>query len=104
MSEDRRTGGAERRRLGTTGLEVTALTMNEMATFGATVELQARGLQIPRDFSVRSIVTSPGVGAMSDPPLTTMHTPGAELGRLGGEVAPRPPPRGARSTRSIPSC
>jgi len=59
------------------------ITMNEIATFGATVELQGRDLQIPRDFSVLSIVTSPGVGAMSNPPLTTMHAPGAELGRLG---------------------
>ena len=57
------------------------ITMNEIATFGATVELGARNLQIPRDFSVLSIVTSPGVGAMSNPPLTTMHAPGAALGR-----------------------
>jgi len=66
---------------------MTALvTMNEMATFGATVELQSRGLRIPDDFSVLSIVTSPGVGQMSNPPLTTMHAPGAELGRLGVEA------------------
>lgn len=57
--------------------------MNEPATFGATVELQDRGLRIPDEFSVLSIVSSPGVGAMSNPPLTTMHSPGAELGRLG---------------------
>lgn len=62
------------------------VTMNEMATFGATVELQDRGLRIPEDFSVLSIVTSPGVGAMSNPPLTTMHAPGPELGRLGVEA------------------
>ena len=61
------------------------IAMNEIATFGALAELQARGLQIPRDFSVLAIVTSPGVGAMSNPPLTTMHAPGAELGRLGVE-------------------
>lgn len=66
---------------------MTALvTMNEMATFGASVELHSRGLRIPDDFSVLSIVTSPGVGQMSDPPLTTMHAPGAELGRLGVEA------------------
>ncbi|NTW41646.1 MAG: LacI family transcriptional regulator, partial [Cellulomonadaceae bacterium] len=59
------------------------ITMNEMATFGAMVELGARGLSIPDDVSVLSIVTSPGVGAMSNPPLTTMHAPGAALGRLG---------------------
>ena len=61
------------------------ITMNEIATFGATVELQARGLEIPRDVSVLAIVTSPGVGAMSNPPLTTLPAPGAELGRLGVE-------------------
>ncbi|WP_165372823.1 LacI family DNA-binding transcriptional regulator [Pengzhenrongella frigida] len=59
------------------------ITMNEIATFGVTVELQSRDLQIPRDVSVLAIVTSPGVGAMSHPPLTTMHAPGAALGRLG---------------------
>lgn len=61
------------------------VTMNEMATFGATVELQARGLRVPQDVSVLSIVTSPGVAAMTNPPLTTMHAPGAALGRLGVE-------------------
>ncbi|WP_199423447.1 LacI family DNA-binding transcriptional regulator [Actinotalea solisilvae] len=62
------------------------VTMNEMATFGATVELQARGLRIPDDVSVLSIVTSPGVGAMSNPVLTTMHAPGAELGSAAVEA------------------
>ncbi|MGV8966779.1 MAG: LacI family DNA-binding transcriptional regulator [Cellulomonas sp.] len=59
------------------------ITMNEIATFGVTVELQSHGLQIPQDVSVLAIVTSPGVGAMSNPPLTTMHAPGSALGRLG---------------------
>jgi DNA-binding LacI/PurR family transcriptional regulator len=58
------------------------VTMNEMATFGAAVELQSRGLRIPEDFSVLAVATSPGVGALSNPPLTTMHAAGAELGRL----------------------
>lgn len=57
--------------------------MNEPATFGALVELQQRGLSIPDDVSVLSIVSSPGVGAISNPPLTTLHAPGAELGRRG---------------------
>lgn len=59
------------------------VTMNEIATFGVVAELQQRGIAIPADMSILSIVTSPGVGAMSNPPLTTMHAPGAELGRLG---------------------
>lgn len=59
------------------------VTMNEIATFGVMSGLQARGLAVPTDVSVLGIVSSPGVGAMSTPPLTTMHAPGAELGRLG---------------------
>jgi DNA-binding LacI/PurR family transcriptional regulator len=58
------------------------VTMNELATFGVYAELQHRGLAIPGDVSVLGIVTSPGVGVLSYPPLTTMHSPGAELGRL----------------------
>jgi DNA-binding LacI/PurR family transcriptional regulator len=59
------------------------VTMNEIATFGVVAELQQRGVSIPTDMSILSIVTSPGVGEMSNPPLTTMHAPGARLGRLG---------------------
>lgn len=59
------------------------IAMNEPATFGALVELQQRGLAIPEDVSVLSIVSSPGVGAISNPPLTTLHAPGADLGRRG---------------------
>ncbi len=61
------------------------ITMNEMATFGVVAELAQRGLAVPADLSILSIVTSPGVGDMTYPPLTTMHAPGAELGRLGVE-------------------
>lgn len=63
--------------------ELTAVvTMNELATFGVYAELQHRNLAIPDDVSVLGIVTSPGVGVLSYPPLTTMHSPGAELGGL----------------------
>lgn len=58
------------------------VTMNEMATYGMVAEFQLRGLRIPQDVSILSVVTSPGMGAMSNPPLATMHAPGAELGRL----------------------
>lgn len=58
------------------------VTMNELATFGVFAELQRRGLAIPADVSVMGIVSSPGVGTLSNPQLTTMHSPGAELGRL----------------------
>lgn len=58
------------------------VTMNELATFGVLAELQSRGLDVPGDISILSVVSSPGVSEMSHPPLTTMHAPGAELGRL----------------------
>jgi DNA-binding LacI/PurR family transcriptional regulator len=58
------------------------ITMNELATFGVYAELASQNLSIPGDVSVLGIVTSPGVGTLSYPPLTTMHSPGAELGRL----------------------
>lgn len=58
------------------------ITMNELATFGVYAELQERGLAVPQDVSVLGIVSSPGVGRLSHPPLTTMHSPGVELGRL----------------------
>jgi DNA-binding LacI/PurR family transcriptional regulator len=64
--------------------EVTALvTMNDAATFGAVAELLEGGRRIPDDVSVLSIVSSPQVGALSHPRLTTMSAPGPELGRLG---------------------
>jgi DNA-binding LacI/PurR family transcriptional regulator len=60
--------------------------MNELAVFGAVSELTARRRAIPDDVSVLSIVSSPGVGQMLAPPVTTMHAPGADLGRLGVET------------------
>lgn len=63
--------------------ELTAVvTMNEPATFGVVVELQARKLSVPGDVSVLAVATSPAVGALSSPVLTTLHAPGARLGRL----------------------
>ncbi|MFV0287818.1 MAG: substrate-binding domain-containing protein, partial [Demequina sp.] len=63
--------------------DVTALvTMNELATFGVYAELQQRGFTIPDDISVLGIVSSPNVGTLSHPQLTTMHAPGTDLGRL----------------------
>lgn len=67
-----------RREPAVTGL----ITMNEMATLGVLAEAHHRGLTVPEDLSVLGIVTSPGVASMSDPVLTTMHAPGAQLGSL----------------------
>jgi len=75
------------------------ITMNEIATFGLLAELRDGGRSVPEDISVLGIATSPGVGQMSSPPLTTLHAPGAELGRravdalvamLRGEEPPEP--------------
>jgi DNA-binding LacI/PurR family transcriptional regulator len=57
--------------------------MNENAVIGAVSELTGRGLSVPQDISVLSIVSSPLMAEMVQPPLTTLHAPGAELGRLG---------------------
>lgn len=64
--------------------DLTALVaMNENAVIGSVNELAVRGLVVPQDFSVLSIVSSPLVAEMVQPSLTTLHSPGAELGRLG---------------------
>ncbi|HQY99623.1 MAG TPA: LacI family DNA-binding transcriptional regulator [Propionicimonas sp.] len=85
--------------------DLTALiTMNEMATFGVFAELQYRRLAIPDDVSVLGIVTSPGVGTMSYPTLTTMHSPGVELGRLAVDrlISQLDPAHPATPNRLIP--
>jgi DNA-binding LacI/PurR family transcriptional regulator len=67
--------------------DVTAvIIMNEDAAFGMVSELAAAGFSVPRDISILSIATSPEMGAMSDPVLSTMNAPGVELGRLGVEA------------------
>ena len=64
--------------------DLTALVaMNESAVIGAVTEMGQRGLVVPQDFSVLSIVSSPLMAEMVQPSLTTLHSPGAALGRLG---------------------
>lgn len=57
--------------------------MNEGAAFGLVRGLAQAGRVIPDDISLLSIATTREMGAMSDPPLSTMNAPGVELGRLG---------------------
>jgi DNA-binding LacI/PurR family transcriptional regulator len=57
--------------------------MNEDAVFGVVAELRQREMALPQDFSLLSIVSSPRVAELVQPPLTTLHSPGVELGRLG---------------------
>jgi len=85
--------------------ELTAIvTMNELATFGVYAELQSRNLVVGQDVSVLGIVSSPGVGTLSYPPLTTMHSPGTELGRLAVDclLSQLHPERGAVPNQLIP--
>jgi DNA-binding LacI/PurR family transcriptional regulator len=62
------------------------LAMNESAVFGILGELTARGLSVPDDVSVVSMVTSPQVAELATPALTTMTSPGSTLGRIAVEV------------------
>lgn len=80
------------------------VTMNELATFGVYAELQSRNLVVGEDVSVLGIVSSPGVGTLSYPPLTTMHSPGMELGRLAVDclLSQLHPERGAVPNQLIP--
>lgn len=63
-----------------------AMVMNELAAPGVTAELIQRGRTVPGDISVMSMYSSVNVAAMSTPNLTTVTTPGVELGALGVET------------------
>ena len=60
--------------------------MNESATFGVLAGLADRGLLVPDDVSVVSVVMAPAVAELANPALTAMESPGAALGRLGVEA------------------
>ena len=67
--------------------ELTAvLAMNENAIFGILGELTTRGLAVPDDISVVSMVTSPQVAELATPALTAMTSPGSALGRIAIEA------------------
>ena len=80
------------------------ITMNELATFGVVGELQRRRLAIPEDVSVLGVVTSPAVGALCEPRLTTLASPGEQLGRLAVDrlVAQLDPAHGPVPDRLLP--
>jgi DNA-binding LacI/PurR family transcriptional regulator len=62
--------------------DVTAIvTMNEEATVGLVQAAQARGLDIPRDFSVLSLASSSSFADVTWPPLTTISPPAEAIGR-----------------------
>ena len=62
------------------------LAMNENAVFGMLGELASRGLRVPEDVSVVSMVTSPQVAELATPALTTMTSPGSAMGRIAVET------------------
>ncbi|SIQ33602.1 LacI family DNA-binding transcriptional regulator [Micromonospora avicenniae] len=62
------------------------LVMNENAIFGILGELTNRGLVVPHDVSVVSMVTSPQVAELANPALTAMTSPGSALGRIAVEA------------------
>jgi DNA-binding LacI/PurR family transcriptional regulator len=67
--------------------DLTALiAMNDRALPGAMHAITDRGWRIPGDFSIISAVTSARDSEMMVPPLTTMDSPGRELGRLGVDL------------------
>ena len=62
------------------------LVMNENAALGILTELRETGLDVPKDISVVSMVTSEIVADLASPPLTAMTSPGAALGAAATRV------------------
>ncbi len=83
-AEDSAIGG--RSAIGTALAQIPDLTavlaMNESAVFGILAELSIRGLSVPGDISVVSMVTSPQVAELATPALTAMTSPGSKMGRI----------------------
>ena len=59
---------------------------DEAGAAGLTAELRRLDRPVPDDISVLSLLSSADFAEMCDPPLTTVTTPGMELGRLGVEA------------------
>ncbi|TDW88978.1 LacI family DNA-binding transcriptional regulator [Kribbella sp. VKM Ac-2566] len=86
-SDTTQAGKAAAARVLTEYPEATAiLVLNEYAALGVVAGLKHTGHDIPRDFSVLSLLTVPETAAMADPELTMMRTPGPELGQLGTQA------------------
>lgn len=81
--ENSHAGRALGKRLAREHPDVTALVVtNEHAAPGVLAGLREEGVQVPRDVSALLIGSSDDIAAMSDPPLTFLRSPSAELGRL----------------------
>ena len=93
-------GRAAADRIVTEHPETTALlVLNEFAAPGILSGLLRHHVRIPEELSVLSVLTSTEMSTSVDPPLTSISSPGAELGELGvqallrvleGEAAPPP--------------
>jgi DNA-binding LacI/PurR family transcriptional regulator len=59
---------------------------DEAGAAGLVAELKRRDRPVPDHISVLSLLSSADFAEMLDPPLTTVTTPGMELGRLGVEA------------------
>ena len=67
-----------------TAPDTTALVIaDEAASPGLVAELSRIGWAVPGEISVMSVLSSVEMAAVGNPPLTTVTTPGTELGRLG---------------------
>lgn len=67
--------------------ELTALmVMNDRAIPGVMRAIADRGLLIPSDFSLVSIVSSERMAEMMNPPLTVMNPPSTEMAKLAVEL------------------
>ena len=88
--ESRQTAASGRlmaQRLAVEAPDATAVVVRDEATAAGLVPgLQARGLRVPSDISVVSLLTSPEMASRCQPPLTIVTSPGQQLGRLGVEA------------------
>lgn len=71
--------------------------LNDLAVMGLVAGLDEMGLSVPEDISVVGAVSSRTLGAMTNPPLSTSHAPGEQMGAyaaralvrlLDGEIEP----------------
>jgi DNA-binding LacI/PurR family transcriptional regulator len=77
---------AARELLATAPSTTAVIIQDEAGAAGLTAELRRLDRPVPDDISVLSLLSSADFAEMCDPPLTTVTTPGMELGRLGVEA------------------
>jgi DNA-binding LacI/PurR family transcriptional regulator len=77
---------AARELLATAPSTTAVIIQDETGAAGLTAELKRLDRPVPDHVSVLSLLSSADFAEMCDPPLTTVTTPGMELGRLGVEA------------------